>query len=117
MKDNGYASLGAFVAGMLIGGGVALLLAPQRGKDLRERLQTYASRATDDLAERGKDAWNAGAEQGKEFLASGREAMKDFIGKTRDHLEQSMGALQEVGRKTEDRLQEREKRDTSQKTS
>lgn len=77
MKDNGYASLGVFVAGVLIGGGVALLLASQRGKDLREELQTCASRAKDDLAERGKDAWNATAGQGKEYLESGRAAMKD----------------------------------------
>jgi gas vesicle protein len=117
MKDNGYASLGAFVAGVLIGGGVALLLAPQRGKDLRERLQTYASRAKDDLTERSKEAWKVTAGQGKKYLESGREAMKDFIGKTCDHIEKSMGALQEVGRETEDTLRGREKKDTSQKAS
>jgi gas vesicle protein len=112
MKDNGYASLGAFVAGVLIGGGVALLLAPQRGKVLRERLQTYASRAKDDLAERGKEAWDATAGHGKEYLESGREAMKDFIGNTRDRIEKSMGALQHFGREAEDTLRGREKKDT-----
>ena len=117
MKDNGYASLGAFVAGVLIGGGVALLLAPQRGKELRERLQTYASRAKDDLAERGNEAWNTTVGQGKDYLESGREAMKDFIGKTRDHIERSMGALQEVGREAEDTLRGRETKDISQKAS
>ena len=118
MKDSGYASLGAFVAGMLIGGGgVALLLAPQRGKDLRERLQTYAYRAKDDLAERGKDAWQATVGEGKDYLASGRETMKGFIGKTRNHIEKSMGALQEEGRQAEDSLQGRENKDTSQKAS
>jgi gas vesicle protein len=117
MKDNGYSSLAAFVAGALIGGGVALLLAPQRGKDSREKLQAYASRAKDNLVERGKEALNVAAEQGKEYLKSGREAMKDFVGDTRDHIEKRLEALQEVGRDAEDTLRGREKTDMSQKAS
>jgi gas vesicle protein len=117
MKDNGYALLGAFVAGMMIGGGAALLMAPQRGKDSREKLRAYASLAKDDLVERGKEALSATAEQGKEYLKSGREAMKNFIGNTRDHIEKRMETLQEVGRQAEDTLQAREKQERSQKAS
>ena len=117
MKDNGYSSFAAFVAGVLIGGGVALLLAPQRGKDSREKLQAYASRAKDNLVERGKEATNATAEHGKEYLKSGREAMKDFIVNTRDHIEKRMETLQEVGREAEGTLRGREKTDMSQKVS
>ena len=117
MKDNGYALLGAFVAGVLIGGGAALLMAPQRGKDSREKLRAYASLAKDDLVERGKEALGATAEQGKEYLKSGRDAMKNFIGNTRDHIEKRMETLQEVGREAEGTLRGREKTDMSQKAS
>jgi len=117
MKDNGYASLAAFVAGALIGGGVALLLAPQRGRDSREKLQAYASQATDNMVQRGKEALNVAAEQGKEYLKSGRETMKDFIGNTRDHIAKRMKTLQEAGQEAEDTLRGREKTDMSQKAS
>jgi gas vesicle protein len=117
MKDNGYALLGAFVAGVLIGGGAALLMAPQRGKDSRKKLRACASLAKDDLVERGKEALSATAEQGKEYLKSGREAMKDFIGNTRDHIEKRLETLQEVGRQADDTLRTREKQERSQKAS
>ena len=39
----------AFLAGALIGAGVALLFAPQRGSELRGMLSDYANRAKDDL--------------------------------------------------------------------
>jgi len=39
----------AFLAGALIGAGVALLVAPQPGTELRGRLRDYTNRATDDL--------------------------------------------------------------------
>jgi len=117
MKDNGYSSFAAFVAGALIGGGVALLFAPQRGKDSREKLQAYASRAKDNLVKQGKEALNATAEQGKEYLKSGREAMKDFIGSTREHLAKRMETLQEAGREAEDTPRGGEKTDLSRKAS
>ena len=117
MKDNGYAPLAAFVAGALIGGGMALLLAPQRGKDSRDKLHAYASQAKDSLVQRGKDALNATAEQGKEYLKSGREAMKGFIENTRDHLVERMDTLQETGGEAEHTQRGQEKTDRSQKVS
>lgn len=117
MEDNRFALLGAFGAGMLIGGGMALLCAPQRGKDLRRRLQTSAVRAKDDLTERGKEAWSATAGRGQEYMTGGKEAMKNFIGNTRDHIEKTMEAFQEVERKADDTLRGGEHKDTSQKAS
>ena len=38
----------AFVAGAFIGAGIALLLAPQSGSELRSSLRDYASRAKDE---------------------------------------------------------------------
>ena len=66
----------AFVAGALIGAGVALLLAPQSGTDTRNLLRDYAERAKDELKERGKEAkatLDSAIERGKEAYESVRE--------------------------------------------
>ena len=39
----------AFMAGAFIGAGIALLLAPQSGTELRSTLRDYASKAKDEL--------------------------------------------------------------------
>src|SRR5690349_14231425 len=67
----------AFLAGALIGGGVALLLAPQPGSELRGRLRDYASRATDDLLEKGYEALDSAVEQGKEYYHKAEEVVRD----------------------------------------
>ena len=72
MEDNDYTVTVAFLAGALIGAGVALLLAPQPGGELRRMLSIYASRAGEDLMERGRRAWDTSVERGKEYLESGR---------------------------------------------
>lgn len=40
----------------LEGAGIALLVAPQRGTELRSKLRDFPNRATDDLLERGQEA-------------------------------------------------------------
>ena len=52
----------SFLAGALIGGGVALLLAPQSGTELRGMLCNYASRAKEDLLETAEEAYDKGEE-------------------------------------------------------
>ena len=53
----------SFISGALIGGGVALLWAPQSGTELRGMLCNYASRAKEDLLEKAEEAYDKG-EQG-----------------------------------------------------
>ena len=53
----------AFLAGALIGGGVALLLAPQSGTELRGMLSNYANRAKEDLLEKAEEAYDKGEEE------------------------------------------------------
>ena len=51
----------AFMAGAFIGAGIALLLAPQSGTELRSTLRDYASKAKDELdeaTEQGRAAWD-----------------------------------------------------------
>jgi len=82
-----------FVAGALIGAGVALLLAPQTGSELRGMLRNYASRTKDDLVDRGRDAWDTAVERGKEYMETGREAVKDAGRTARDYVETGREAI------------------------
>jgi gas vesicle protein len=69
----------AFIAGALIGAGVALLLAPQSGADTRNMLRDYAGRAKDELKERGKEAKatvDSALERGKEAYESVKDQSK-----------------------------------------
>ena len=67
----------AFVAGALIGAGVALLFAPQPGTELRGMLRSYANRAKDDLIDRGQEAWDTAVERGREYYDKGEEIIRD----------------------------------------
>ncbi|MBK9305683.1 MAG: YtxH domain-containing protein [Nitrospira sp.] len=77
MTDNRGCSSGAvglvFVAGGLLGAAVALLLAPQSGRQSREQLQGYARRAEEGVQE-WADKTTEGVEQ---VLSKGREFIKD----------------------------------------
>jgi gas vesicle protein len=68
MHDTGYSGLTVFLAGVCVGAGLGLLLAPRAGDDLRELLSDQISRTKDDLLERGKDAFQTALEQGREYL-------------------------------------------------
>ncbi|MEP6601285.1 MAG: YtxH domain-containing protein [Nitrospirota bacterium] len=91
-QGNDYSiGMGAFLAGVLIGAGVALLLAPQSGAETRGMLRDYAGRAKDELKQRGqevkstldramesgKEAFESAKERGKDFYGSGKEAIRD----------------------------------------
>ncbi|HET7439448.1 MAG TPA: YtxH domain-containing protein [Nitrospira sp.] len=79
----------AFVAGALIGAGVALLFAPQTGTELRGMLRNYASRAKDEAMERGRDYYDKGQEavqeagrSAREYAQTGKDALR---GEGKDH--------------------------------
>ena len=67
----------AFIAGALVGAGVALLLAPQSGSQLRSIMRNYASRAKDEALEQGKAAWDTAVERGKEFYEKGQDTVEE----------------------------------------
>ena len=67
----------AFLAGALIGAGVALLVAPQPGTELRGRLRDYTNRATDDLLDKAQEAWDTVVERGKESYEKGEAVLRD----------------------------------------
>lgn len=76
----------AFLSGVFVGTAAALLMAPQSGRETRDRFRRYASEAEEcarDLASRASEALDKGKEFVKEkksilaeALDAGREAMR-----------------------------------------
>ncbi|HXI04228.1 MAG TPA: YtxH domain-containing protein, partial [Candidatus Saccharimonadales bacterium] len=70
MSDNSHSDLTvafAFLAGTLVGAGVALLMAPRPGAETREQVGEwiqYLQRRVKEAARRGEDAEDAEAEAG-----------------------------------------------------
>ena len=70
----------AFLAGALVGAGVALLFAPQAGSQMRALLRDYAARAKDkldDAVDRGTEAWGSAKDGGQEFVEQGKESLRE----------------------------------------
>jgi gas vesicle protein len=97
--ESDYMGWSAFVAGAFIGAGVALLLAPQTGSELRGMLRSYASRAKDEMTDRGREAWDTAIDRGKEYMETGREAVKEAGRTARDYMESGKEAIR-TGKET-----------------
>lgn len=87
-----------FLAGALIGAGVAMLFAPQRGSELRGLLRNYADRAKDDLMDKGQEAWDTAVERGKEYYKRGEEAIYDAGRSAKEFATQGQEAMKDGGR-------------------
>ncbi|HEY7533438.1 MAG TPA: YtxH domain-containing protein [Nitrospiraceae bacterium] len=88
----------AFMAGALIGAGVALLLAPQTGSELRGMLRNYASRAKDEAMERGRTAWDTAVERGKEYYEQGQHAVHEAGRSAREFAQSGQETFKEAFR-------------------
>ncbi|HMU54102.1 MAG TPA: YtxH domain-containing protein [Nitrospira sp.] len=86
----------AFIAGALIGAGVALLFAPQTGSELRGMLRNYASRAKDEAMERGRAAWDTAVERGREYYEQGQEAVQEAGRAAKEYAQSGKEALREA---------------------
>lgn len=97
-RSGDAAGWSAFMAGALIGAGVALLFAPQRGSELRGLLRDYANRATDDLMEKGHEAWDTAVERGREYYDRGEEVIRDAGRSAKEYAKQGQEAVKDAGR-------------------
>lgn len=73
-------TLSVFIAGALVGAGVALLFAPKSGSQMRGLLRDYAARAKDELDEAvdlGTDAWNRARDRGEELIEKGQNTLRE----------------------------------------
>ncbi|MBK9307943.1 MAG: YtxH domain-containing protein [Nitrospira sp.] len=91
-----------FLAGALIGGGVALLLAPQRGAELRGMLSDYASRASDDLMDKAEETWDAAVERGRDYYNKGEEVVQDAGRSASEFAQQGQEAVKNAGRSAQE---------------
>jgi gas vesicle protein len=88
-----YTGWSALVADAFIGAGVALLVAPQTGSELRGMIRSYASRARDEAAGRGREAWDTAVERGREYVETGHQAISETGRSAREYVETSKQAI------------------------
>ncbi len=88
----------AFLAGALIGAGVALLFAPQRGAELRGMVRDYANRAKDDLMDKGQEAWDTAVERGNEYYDKGEETIREAGRSGKEFAREGQEAMKDAGR-------------------
>jgi gas vesicle protein len=107
MADNRGYSLGAvglaFVTGGLTGAAVALLLAPQSGRESREQVRGYARRAEEsahELADTATQVLDQAVDKGREFvqeknsvLTEAVEAGRAAMSRERERLEKDVKAI------------------------
>lgn len=79
----------AFLSGALLGAVTAFLLAPQPGRESRERLMGYARRTGEDLREireKATDTWDEVVSKGREFIEEASSAVKEALDAGREAM-------------------------------
>jgi gas vesicle protein len=92
-------NLSVFIAGALVGAGIALLFAPQSGSQMRGFLRDYAARAKDeldDVIDRGNDAWESARERGEEFVEKGKESLREAGRQAKGFADAGLKAVNEA---------------------
>jgi gas vesicle protein len=92
-------TLSAFIAGALVGAGIALLLTPNSGSQMRGLLRDYASRAKDELdeaVELGTDAWNNARDCGEELIEKGKNTLREAGRQAKGLAEAGRKAVNEI---------------------
>ena len=86
MADDRGCSLGAvgfaFVTGGLAGAAVALLLAPQSGRESREQVRGYARRAEEhvhELADKATQVLDQALDKGREFIKDKQAVVTEAV--------------------------------------
>lgn len=99
-EEMGWSS---FLSGALVGGGIALLLAPQSGTELRSLICDYAGRTKENLLERAEEAYDGGAgvikdaaQAAKEFAQQGQETVQDAGRSAKEFAKQTQDADREA---------------------
>ena len=96
----------AFLAGAFIGAGLALLFAPQTGTELRGILRNYASRAKDDVMDRGREAWDTAVDRGREYVERGQESLQEAGRTAREYVQSGQERLKEAGKEAVGKFKE-----------
>ncbi len=95
-RGSSAAVLLAFLSGAALGAVAALLLAPQSGRESRERLRGYTRRAEDnlvDLAGRAGEVFEEVVDQGKEFVDTKKSVLREAFDAGREAMKRERDRL------------------------
>jgi gas vesicle protein len=100
MADDRGCALGvvglAFVTGGLAGAAVALLLAPQSGRESREQVRGYARRAEEqvhELADKATDFMDRAVDKGQEFVQEKKMVLAEAVEAGRTAMQRERARL------------------------
>ena len=103
MADDRGCSLGAvglaFVTGGLAGAAVALLLAPQSGRESREQVRGYARRAEEqvhELADKATQVIDQAVDKGREFIKDKQAVVTEAVEAGRTAMQRERERLSDV---------------------
>jgi gas vesicle protein len=82
-----------FLIGASIGAGLALLYAPQSGKDTRKLIRRKAEEAKDSLAEAGGHIKDALVEKGEHIVDAGKEVYRKGVSAVAGAAESAAGVI------------------------
>lgn len=100
-RDNGSSGVGAFLAGALLGAGVALLFAPRSGEETQRELRERAGQLKDTAEERFRDA----QAQVEERLDLARAELMEKVDAVREAVETGRESAREARGELEDRIE------------
>jgi len=86
----------AFVVGGLAGTAVALLLAPQSGRESREQVRGYARRAEEqvhELADKATDFMDKAVDKGQEFVQEKKMVLAEAVEAGRTAMQRERARL------------------------
>jgi gas vesicle protein len=110
VKEDGGSAVKWFLAGAVLGGGLALLFAPQSGEATRRQLKRKA-RDLRDLAEDGLDELGDRFEEGKERVREEAERVKESVRErvddVRERAADTAGAVRSAGHTAREELERR----------
>lgn len=84
----------AFLSGAALGAVAALLLAPQSGRESRERLRGYAGRAEEhlrDIAGQAGERFEEALDQGREFIEGQKSVLREAFDAGREAMRRERG--------------------------
>jgi gas vesicle protein len=93
--------VGSFLAGALLGAGLALLFAPKSGKETQEELRARAKQLKEVAEERVRDA----SRQLEERLDQARDGLSARVSQVKDAVESGRQAASEARHDLEDKLE------------